>query len=329
MIGSKLIQDKVIMDTDTFPEAMNMKTTTNDAVTSLFVQYQGLECKFIENRFTNFTLLSQYFRSKDNGRIEIDYEGEPLLLVSLDGLGEVLRTRNTARLWHMGEVNLTISPQKDIAVNDFTHDTSLNFFNVVLPKHFVKYLCEIYPDVLTSFMEAFSLEAPVYFHRDNIPVTRGILRTVNNIQCCNDMGNYAEKYLESKILDCLSIIINRINGSKKDLFPVNLVLSNKVHDAQDIIRSQYRDPPSLNNLASMVGTNECTLKSAFKQEFGTTVFQYLFDYRMNLAVQYLLDSQMSIAEIGVFLGYNYQSHFCTAFQRKYGMSPTEYRNNQR
>jgi len=28
----------------------------------------------------------------------------------------------------------------------------------------------------------------------------------------------------------------------------------------------------------------------------------------------------------VLLGYEYQSHFCTAFRRKYGMSPTEFRD---
>lgn len=83
--------------------------------------------------------------------------------------------------------------------------------------------------------------------------------------------------------------------------------------------------PSLHELAAMVGTNECTLKKGFKQEFGTTVFQYLFDFRMDLAVHYLLDTSLPIADIGVKLGYDYQSHFCTAFKRKHGVSPMEFR----
>ena len=55
-------------------------------------------------------------------------------------------------------------------------------------------------------------------------------------------------------------------------------------------------------------------------------FQYLFDYRMRLAVLYLLDSDMTINDIGIKLGYDYQSHFCTAFKRKYGVSPIEISN---
>ena len=33
-------------------------------------------------------------------------------------------------------------------------------------------------------------------------------------------------------------------------------------------------------------------------------------------------------DIGTKLGYDYQSHFCTAFKRKYGVSPIEYRAMQ-
>lgn len=66
----------------------------------------------------------------------------------------------------------------------------------------------------------------------------------------------------------------------------SLLVRDKMHDAKDIILSQYQDMPSLHEIASMVGTNECTLKKAFKYEFGTTVFQFLFDYRMRLAAHY-------------------------------------------
>ena len=139
------------------------------------------------------------------------------------------------------------------------------------------------------------------------------------------MGNYAEKYLETQILDCLSMMINRVNESDDTFTPVNLVLSDKIHEAREIMTTQYQNPPSLHQLATMVGTNECTLKSAFKQEFGETVFQCLFDHRMSLAVNYLKDTSWPIAEIGLLRGYEYQSHFCTAFRRKYGMSPTDFR----
>ena len=49
---------------------------------------------------------------------------------------------------------------------------------------------------------------------------------------------------------------------------------------------------------------------------------------MRLAVLYLLDSDIAINDIGIKLGYDYQSHFGTAFTRKYGVSSIEYRAMQ-
>ena len=78
----------------------------------------------------------------------------------------------------------------------------------------------------------------------------------------------------------------------------------------------------------MVGTNECTLKNGFKKLFGATVFAYLFDYRMGMARNYLLDTDKTIQEIAELVGYDYHSHFATAFRRKFGLSPREYRGGK-
>lgn len=40
----------------------------------------------------------------------------------------------------------------------------------------------------------------------------------------------------------------------------------------------------------------------------------------------IVDARLN--DIGTKLGYDYQSHFCTAFKRKYGVSPIEYRAMQ-
>lgn len=102
----------------------------------------------------------------------------------------------------------------------------------------------------------------------------------------------------------------------------------KLQDAKIIIEQQYLSPPSLYQLALMVGTNECTLKKGFKgfkELFGTTVFGYIFNYRMDLACRHLLDSDKPVQEIGFCVGYEHHAHFSRAFKRKFGVSPLEYR----
>ncbi|EXZ17015.1 bacterial regulatory helix-turn-helix s, AraC family protein [Bacteroides fragilis str. J-143-4] len=46
---------------------------------------------------------------------------------------------------------------------------------------------------------------------------------------------------------------------------------------------------------------------------------------MKMACRYLLDSSKTIQEIGACVGYEYHAHFSTAFKRKFGLTPLEYR----
>ena len=142
------------------------------------------------------------------------------------------------------------------------------------------------------------------------------------------MGNYSDIYIESKILECITsfLLLSVKNNNKDNNFNYSLAIRDKMYHAKNILDTEFLSPPTLHNLALQVGTNECTLKSAFKYFFNQTVFNYIYNLRMNLAIQYLLDTNKTISEIASLVGYEYQSHFCTAFKRKYLISPLEYRN---
>lgn len=78
-------------------------------------------------------------------------------------------------------------------------------------------------------------------------------------------------------------------------------------------------------LARQVGINKTKLKYCFREIYKTTIFGYLFDYKMELASKMLLDTQNSVLEIAHECGYEYASHFTTAFKRKFGITPKEFR----
>ena len=69
-----------------------------------------------------------------------------------------------------------------------------------------------------------------------------------------------------------------------------------------------------------------TLKNCFKSVFGSSIGNYLLEYRMNQAAVFLKTKrEMSVAEIAGCVGYDSPSKFAAAFRRKMGMSPTDYR----
>lgn len=95
----------------------------------------------------------------------------------------------------------------------------------------------------------------------------------------------------------------------------------RIYQARDILLRTFQNPPSLKELAHQVGLNDCTLKRQFKQVFGTTVFGYLYDYRMEQARRWLLEQPWSVTEVARRVGYKNLCAFSTAFRKKFGVSP--------
>ncbi|MDO5548535.1 MAG: AraC family transcriptional regulator [Eubacteriales bacterium] len=72
------------------------------------------------------------------------------------------------------------------------------------------------------------------------------------------------------------------------------------------------------------------MKRCFKSVFGSTIGNYLFQYRMNQAAVLLKTKRdMSVAEIAGRVGYDSPSKFAMAFRKLMGMSPMEYRSRPR
>jgi AraC-like DNA-binding protein len=150
-------------------------------------------------------------------------------------------------------------------------------------------------------------------------------RALNDLLDCESFGNAKLLYIDAKLSEILSLFLCRLEQRN---CPCRLPVDKdkaKVAQAKQIIEQSYMDPPSLRWLATMVGTNECTLKKRFKESFGATVYGYLFDYRMEMACRYLSGTDKTIQEIASLVGYEYPSHFSSAFRRKYSLSPAEYR----
>jgi two-component system response regulator YesN len=64
----------------------------------------------------------------------------------------------------------------------------------------------------------------------------------------------------------------------------------------------------------------------FRKETGDTINNYLTDYRLNKAKQYLEETLITATEISLKVGYRDSSYFGKIFRKHIGMTPNEYRN---
>ena len=66
----------------------------------------------------------------------------------------------------------------------------------------------------------------------------------------------------------------------------------------------------------------------FKRMTGTTIFQYLLEYRIKKSQELLSDSRLSIAEIAQSSGFTTQSYYSSCFKRLTGCTPGAYRKQE-
>lgn len=303
-----------------FPEVLDLHSTIDGVTTTVSRNDYDFKVLVKEIHFNGFSFVNQRYTANADVELHVNSMIEnPVMAMGYVRSGNVWNEYELTE----NDVALTIQPHEDDTRLKFKKGSRVDVFNILLSPGYVRNVCERDPEVLERFVT--NLDSDVPMSDPTFPGNKRLLRSLNSIGDYFMMGNYADKYLESKVLECITEYLYQKENTEERPLKYNFVLRDKIHDARQMMLSRYQEPPSLHELAAMVGTNECTLKLAFKEEYGLTVFQYLFDYRMALATKYLLDSQRPISEIATLLGFDYHSHFCTAFRRKFGMSPTDYR----
>ena len=154
--------------------------------------------------------------------------------------------------------------------------------------------------------------------------TPAMRSAIHQMLHCPYQGPTRWIYLESKVLELLALRLEAIAQPtpravmKSALKPDDL---DRIHYARDILHQRLADPPSLIELAKLVGLNDYKLKVGFKQLFGTTVFGELRRHRLERAHQLLRERQLSVASATAAVGYTNRGHFAAAFRKQFGINP--------
>ena len=102
--------------------------------------------------------------------------------------------------------------------------------------------------------------------------------------------------------------------------------ANLVKDVKEIIRKEYADQITVAYISERVYMSSRQLNTIFKRMTGLTVFQYMINYRMNMAKQLLSAPDAMIYEVCEQVGYTNKSYFTMLFKNTIGQTPKEYRS---
>lgn len=103
--------------------------------------------------------------------------------------------------------------------------------------------------------------------------------------------------------------------------------SRRVQKVQEYINAHYQDEIRLSQLADLVGMTPVSFSRFFKLRTGKNLSDYIIDIRLGYASRLLVDSTMSIAEIGYECGFNNLSNFNRIFKKKKDCAPKVFREN--
>ncbi|MDR2329387.1 MAG: AraC family transcriptional regulator [Comamonas sp.] len=140
---------------------------------------------------------------------------------------------------------------------------------------------------------------------------------------CPLQGAMRHIYLSGKALELMATVVAGM-GQAADERPAVALSSQDVRRlqrAQDILRQQLHDTPSLEQLARQVGTNVNKLTLGFRQLFGTSVYGFVREQRLELAYRMLAAGEISVADAARASGYT-SSHFSKVFRKRFGLAPS-------
>lgn len=94
----------------------------------------------------------------------------------------------------------------------------------------------------------------------------------------------------------------------------------------DYIDGRLGRPIYLAELSEVAGLSRVHFAAQFRAAMGCPPYAYILKRRIAKAQQLLLDRTMSLADVGLVVGFSSQAHFTGAFRKVTGTTPARWRN---
>ena len=145
-----------------------------------------------------------------------------------------------------------------------------------------------------------------------------IIKDISNNK--TDINTITEEWLDNIVKLHSYIIANNICTSKN-----SKVYSPCVNYAIKYIQKNYATEISIDEICTELNINKCYFCSIFKKETGLTFINYLNNYKIEKSKELLKNSNLSLLDISLSVGYNNQSYFSTVFKKITSQTPFEFR----
>ncbi|MDR0583298.1 MAG: AraC family transcriptional regulator [Treponema sp.] len=156
-----------------------------------------------------------------------------------------------------------------------------------------------------------------------IPDAVVILDRIGKAAFSEDMENL---WIETKSLELFSVILAWYRGRKAlALPPVNDQDRLGIAQALRYAEEHLSEPLVLRALAKQASMSRSKFTAVFKNHTGLSAAEYVRHLRMEKALNFVKNTNVSLGEIAALVGYRKHSNFSQVFKCRYGVTPGTFR----
>ena len=313
-------------------------------------QIKGSSSSLVRTDYGNDNSLAYIMRNETGGGVVVSYEimnGIYVLYGDFHMESMCSKIEHSADLfcldycyegrseWHLPGGVCFFQQAHDLYVDDRRH-TSSSFFLPLRHYHSIT-VAFFLPDAQASLEK----------HFDGFPVEISRLKKeFTNISCpylirnnpdldkiFSDIRNAGEKnkqtYIKMKIFELLfyldSISDLKLEAKNEYFYKAHV---SKIKQIHQLLTDDLDHHFTIEELSRRFEMPISAMTSCFKGVYGNTLYAYMRGYRMEYASKILLQTDMSVADIGLMVGYVNPSKFSAAFKQEIGLTPNEYKKRK-
>lgn len=163
----------------------------------------------------------------------------------------------------------------------------------------------------------------IYYTDRKCELVQQLLREL--MQCYNTPQPYRELLIKGFLYQILFHLL--LKEEKYNVKSVSDYLNeDRKKKILTYIENNYQNPVTLSELADSVSLSKEQFCRFFKGAFRSTPMHYLSQYRIKRSISLLRETNLSIIDIAIDVGFDSSNYFAISFKKTTGMTPSQFRN---
>lgn len=140
-----------------------------------------------------------------------------------------------------------------------------------------------------------------------------------------EIAELLDKLMAGEKMADQRIIVQPLHVVTRHSTDILAIKDREVAEAVRFIRIKRKKPIQVNDVVDAVGISRRSLELRFRKELGKSVLNEIQRVRTDLIARMLVETNLSILQISLALGYTSEAHIARYFQQQKGMSLLAYR----